>query len=123
MRPGATLQPLAIPEWRWECIAYDFVSGLPKTRNHHDAIWVIVDRLTKAAHFIPIRMDFTLEKLARLNILEIVRYHGVPREIVSDRDSRFTSKFWGAVQKALGTHLSFCTAFHSQTEGQSERTI
>ena len=68
MRPGGTLQPLAIPEWKWECIAYDFVSGLSKTRNQHDAIWVVVDRLTKVAHFIPIRMDFTLEKLARLYI-------------------------------------------------------
>lgn len=81
-RSGNTLQPLEIHEWKWECIAHDFVFGLLNTRNHHDSIWVIVNKLTKSVLFILIKMDFTLEKLARLYISEIESYHGVPREIV-----------------------------------------
>uniref|UniRef100_A0A2N9IE13 Integrase catalytic domain-containing protein n=1 Tax=Fagus sylvatica TaxID=28930 RepID=A0A2N9IE13_FAGSY len=112
-----------IPEWKWENISMDFVCGLPRTSKNHDAIWVVVDRLTKSAHFIPIRMNYSLDKLAELYVNEIVRLHGVPVSIVSDRDPRFTSRFWGSLQKALGTKLNFSTAFHPQTDGQSERTI
>ncbi|KAL5543261.1 hypothetical protein UlMin_010971 [Ulmus minor] len=89
----------------------------------HDAIWVVVDRLTKSAHFISIKTTFSLEQLAALYVQEIVRLHGIPKSIVSDRDSRFTSKFWKSVQRAMGTSLNFSTAFHPQTDGQSERTI
>jgi hypothetical protein len=122
-RPSGLLQPLLIPEWKWENISMDFVCGLPRTSKNHDAIWVVVDRLTKSAHFIPIRMNYSLDKLAELYVNEIVRLHGVPVSIVSDRDPRFTSRFWGSLQKALGTKLNFSTAFHPQTDGQSERTI
>ena len=122
-RPSGLLQPLPIPEWKWENISMDFVCGLPRTSKNHDAIWVVVDRLTKSAHFIPIRMNYSLDKLAELYVNEIVRLHGVPVSIVSDRDPRFTSRFWGSLQKALGTKLNFSTAFHPQTDGQSERTI
>ena len=101
----------------------DFVSGLPLTPSKKDAIWVIVDRLTKSTHFIPIRTDFSLDKLAELYISQIVRLHGVPISIVSDRDPRFTSRFWKKLQDALGTELHFSTAFHPQTDGQSERII
>jgi len=101
----------------------DFVTGLPRTRRSHDAIWVIVDRLTKSAHFLAIRTTLPLEDLARLYIDEIVRLHGVPVSIISDRDTRLTSRFWGSLQQALGTRLKFSTAFHLQTDGQSERTI
>ncbi|KAL4184968.1 hypothetical protein AMTRI_Chr10g228220 [Amborella trichopoda] len=101
----------------------DFVSGLPRTNSGHDSIWVIVDRLTKAAHFLPIRTTYTLDRLAQLYIKEIVRLHGVPVSIVSDRDTRFTSKFWARLQSAMGMRLTFSTAFHPQTDGQSERTI
>ncbi|KAL5573072.1 hypothetical protein UlMin_022669 [Ulmus minor] len=90
---------------------------------NHDAIWVVIDRLTKSAHFIPIRTTFSLEQLADLYVREIVRLHGVPKSIISDRDARFTSKFWRSVQRAMGTKLNFSTAFHPQTDGQSERTI
>lgn len=123
LRPGGTLQPLKTPEWKWESIAYDFVTGLPKDRQQRDAVWVIVDRLTKSAHFIPIRMGYPLAKLATLYRDEIVRMHGVPLEIISDRDPRFTSHFWRAFQTAMGTESKFSTAFHPQTDGQSERTI
>lgn len=123
MRPSSTLQPFTVLEWKWEQIASDFASSLPKTRSDNDAIWVIIDRLTKSALFIAIRMNYTLEKLARSCNFEIVRYHGVPKEIVSDRDFGFTSKFWGAFQEPWGTQLSFSTIFLPQTYGQSERTI
>ncbi|KAL0346156.1 UNVERIFIED_CONTAM: Transposon Tf2-11 polyprotein [Sesamum radiatum] len=89
----------------------------------HDAVWVIVDRLTKSAHFLPIRQNDSLDKLAELYVSEIVRLHGIPTSIVSDRDPRFTSHFWGSLHRALGTKLHFSTAFHPQTDGQSERTI
>ncbi|KAL0295083.1 UNVERIFIED_CONTAM: Transposon Tf2-11 polyprotein [Sesamum angustifolium] len=101
----------------------DFVVGLPRTLRKHDAIWVIMDRLTKSAHFLPIRLGDSLDKLAELYVQEIVRLHGVPVSIVSNRDSRFTSRFWGSLQGALGTKLHFSIAFHPQTDGQSKRTI
>jgi hypothetical protein len=122
-KPSRLLQPLPIPKWKWENISMDFVCGLPRTSTNHDAIWVVVDRLTKSTHFISIRMNYSLDKLVEIYVNEIVRLHGVPVSIVSDRDPRFTSRFWGSLQKALGTKLNFSTAFHPQTDGQSERTI
>ncbi|KAG5540501.1 hypothetical protein RHGRI_020647 [Rhododendron griersonianum] len=122
-RPGGTLQPLPIPGWKWEHITMDFVTGLPRSVKKNTAIWVIVDRLTKSAHFLPVRMTDTMESFSRLYINEIIRLHGVPVSIVSDRDPRFTSNFWGSLQKALGTDICLSTAFHPQTDGQSERTI
>ena len=101
----------------------DFLIGLPRTPKGNDAVWVIVDRLTKSAHFLPIRWGYTLEQLAEKYIVEIIRLHGIPVSIVSDRDPRFTSRFWGSLQKALGTKLYFRITFHPQTDGQSERTI
>ena len=95
----------------------DFVVGLPCTPRGHDAIWVIVDRLTKSAHFLAIKKSFKLEKLATLYINEIVRMHGVPVSIISNRDPRFTSRFWLSLQDALGSKLKFSTAFHPQTDG------
>ena len=101
----------------------DFVTHFPRTPQRHDAIWVIVDRLTKSAHFLAVRMTFALERLCRLYIQEIVWLHGVSISIVSDRDPRLTTHFWKSFQKAMGTRLTMCTAFHPQTDGQSERTI
>ena len=122
-RPVGKVQLLPIPVWKWEKITMDFVTGLPRTQKQHDAIWVIVDRLTKSAHFLPVNVEDSLEKLAQLYVDEIVRLHGVPVSIVSDRDPRFTSRFWPSLQTALGTRLHFSTAFHPHTDGQSERTI
>ena len=99
------------------------MSGLPLTPSKKDSVWVIVDRLTKSAHFIPVRTDFSLQKLAKLYVVEIVRLHGIPVSIVSDRDPRFTSRFWQKLHEALGTRLNFSTAFHPQIDGQSERVI
>ncbi|KAA3453025.1 pol protein [Gossypium australe] len=121
--PSGLLQPVKIPQWKWERITMDFVSGLPLTPSKKDAVWVIVDRLTKSAHFIPVRVDYSLQRLAKLYVAEIVRLHGVPVSIISDRDPRFTSRFWKALHQALGTRLDFSTAFHPQSDGQSERVI
>ena len=101
----------------------DFVVWLPLTGRKHDSVWVVVDRLTKSAHFLPMRTDYSLDKLAELYIKEIVRLHGIPISIISDRDPRFTSRFWGKLQEVLGTRLNFSTTFHLQTDGQSERGI
>ena len=100
----------------------DFVTHLPRTPRRHDAVWVIVDWLTKSTHFIVVRMTFTLEELYWLYIQEIVWLHGVPVSIMSDIDPRFTAQFWRSFQKAMGTQLMMSTAFHPQTDGQSERT-
>ncbi|KAA3460507.1 retrotransposon protein [Gossypium australe] len=121
--PSGLLQPIKIPQWKWERITMDFVSGLPLTPIKKDSVWVIVDKLTKSAHFIPVRVDYSLQKLAKLYVAKIVRLHGVPVAIISDRDPRFTSRFWKALHQALGTKLDFTTAFHPQSDGQSERVI
>ncbi|GJT06265.1 hypothetical protein Tco_0840727 [Tanacetum coccineum] len=122
-KPSGLLVQPEIPMWKWERITMDFVTKLPKTSTGHDAIWVIVDRLTKLAHFIPIRATDSMETLTRLYIKEIVSRHGVPISIISDRDSHFTSRFWQSLQNALGTQLDMSTAYHPETDGQSERTI
>ena len=101
----------------------DFVTHFPWTPLGHDAVWVIVDRLTNSAHFLAVRMTFTLERFYRLYIREIVQLHRVPVSIVSDRDPRFTTHFWRSFQKAMGTRLTMSTTFQPQTDGQSERTI
>ncbi|GJX66665.1 putative reverse transcriptase domain-containing protein [Tanacetum coccineum] len=119
---GLLIQP-EIPTWKWERITMDFVTKLPKTSSGHDTIWVIVDRLTKSAHFIPTKATDSMETLTRLYIKEIVSRHGVPISIISDRDSHFTSRFWQSMQSALGTQLDMSTAYHPETDGQSERTI
>ena len=122
-KPTGLLQPLEVAEWKWEHVTMDFVTHFPRTQQRHDTVWVIVDRLTKSAHFLAVRMTFALERFCRLYIQEIVRLHGVPVSIVSDRDPRFTAHFWKSFQKAMGTRLTMSTAFHPQTDGQSERTI
>ena len=122
-RPGGLVQPMPIPCWKFEDLSMDFVVGLPSTKGGHNTIWVIVDRLTKVAKFIPMKDTWKVPKLADLFQKEVIRHHGVPKTIVSDRDSRFLSRFWGQVQEALGTKLKLSTAFHPQTDGQSERTI
>ena len=122
-RPARLLQSLPIPQWKWERITMDFVVGLPHCQSGYDAIWVIVDRLTKLAHFLPMKNNDSIEKLAELYVKEIVRLHSMLVSIVSDRDPRFTSQLWPSLQRALGTRLHFSTAFHPQMDGQSERTI
>nr|GEU85630.1 putative reverse transcriptase domain-containing protein [Tanacetum cinerariifolium] len=106
-----------------EGMKMDFVMKLPRTSSGHDTIWVIVDRLTKSAQFLPMREDYKMDRLSRLYLNEIVARHGVPISIISDCDSRFTSRFWQSMQEALGTHLEMSTAYHPRTDGQSKGTI
>ncbi|KAD6794787.1 hypothetical protein E3N88_05683 [Mikania micrantha] len=122
-RASGMLQPLDIPVWKWDDVSMDFVTGLPKTFKKNDAIWVVVDRLTKSAHFLPIQQGFSVSRLVDVFTQNIIRLHGTPSSIVSDRDPHFTSHFWKGLQKAYCTKLRFSTAFHPQTDGQSERTI
>ncbi|GKB98472.1 putative reverse transcriptase domain-containing protein [Tanacetum coccineum] len=122
-KPSGLLVQPEIPMWKWERITMDFITKLPKTSNGHDTIWVIVDRLTKSAHFIPTRETDSMETLTRLYIKEIVSWHTVPISIILDRDSHFTSRFWQSLQSALGTQLDMSMTYHPETDGQSERTI
>nr|GEX57966.1 retrotransposable element Tf2 [Tanacetum cinerariifolium] len=122
-RASGLLQPLDIPVWKWDEISMDFVTGLPRTQKKNDAIWVVVDRLTKSAHFLPNRKDFSISRPADIFHQEIVRLHGTPTAIVSDMDPRFTSRFWKGLQSDWGTRLKFSTSFHPETDGQTERTI
>ncbi|GKE89733.1 putative reverse transcriptase domain-containing protein [Tanacetum coccineum] len=122
-RSFGLLQQPKIPEWKWERIVMDFVIKLPMTSNRHDAIWVIVDWLTKSAYFLPMREDYKMDMLARLYLNDIVARHGVPISIIYDHNSRCTSRFWQSMQEALGTRLDMSTAYHPQIDGQSERTI
>ncbi|GJR26606.1 putative reverse transcriptase domain-containing protein [Tanacetum coccineum] len=122
-RPSGLLVQPEIPEWKWDNITMDFITKLPRSSQGFDTIWVIVDRLTKSAHFLPIRENDPLDKLARLYLNRVVARHGIPASIICDRDGRFTSNFWRSFQKALGTDISMSTAYHPETDGQSERTI
>ncbi|GKB96710.1 putative reverse transcriptase domain-containing protein, partial [Tanacetum coccineum] len=111
-RPSGLLQQPEIPEWKWDKITMDFITKLPRSKSRHDTIWVIVDRLTKSAHFLAIREDYSTEKLAKIYVDEIVVRHGVPVSIISDRDGRFTSRCWQTVQKALGTRCALFEALY-----------
>ncbi|GJR71721.1 putative reverse transcriptase domain-containing protein [Tanacetum coccineum] len=122
-KPSVLLVQPVIPVWKWENITIDFVTKLPRMLTGQDTIWVIVDRLTKSAHFLPMRENGLMEKLTRQYLKEVVTRHGVPILIIFDRDGRFTSQFWQLLQKALGTQLDMSMAYHPQTDGQSERTI
>ncbi|XP_076952098.1 uncharacterized protein LOC143625722 [Bidens hawaiensis] len=112
-----------IPVWKWEDIAKDFITKIPSTRKQHDSIWVVIDRLTKSTHFIPIKEMYSVDRLAHIYVERIVCHHGTPLTIISDRDGRFTSCFWKSLLSSLGTHLDLSTAYHPQSDGQSERTI
>jgi hypothetical protein len=120
-KPAGLLQPLPIPEWKWDNVGMDFITGLPRTKSGYDSIWVVVDRLTKVAHFIHVKTTCTSAILAKIYMNRIICLHGVPKSIVSDRGTQFTSHFWRQLHESLGTRLEFSTAFHPQTDGQTER--
>ncbi|GJV76916.1 putative reverse transcriptase domain-containing protein, partial [Tanacetum coccineum] len=122
-RPSGLLVQPEIPEWKWDNITMDFITKLPRSSQGFDTIWVIVDRLTKSAHFLPIRENDPLDQLTRLYLNRIVARHEIPASIICDRDGRFTLNFWRSFQKALGTDISMSTAYHPETDGQSKRTI
>nr|GEW36693.1 retrotransposon protein, putative, Ty3-gypsy subclass [Tanacetum cinerariifolium] len=123
-RPSGLLVQPAIPEWKWKNIMMDFITKLLKSSQGFDTIWVIIDRLTKSAHFLPIREHDPLDKLARLYLNKIVARHRIPVSIICDRDGRFTSNFWKSFQKALGTDICMSIACHPKTDevGESQLT-
>ena len=121
LKSAGPLQPLSIPSWKWEDISMDFIVGLPKTSKGYDSIWVIVDRLTKSAHFLPVKIIFTAKQYAQLYMDRIVSLHGIPKTIISDRGTQFIARFWEHFHAALGTQLIRSSSYHPQTDGQTER--
>ena len=119
--PAGLLQPLPIPEWKWETISMDFITGLPRTKKGNDLIMVVVDKLSKAAHFIPVQSTYKAVQIAHLFMQNVFHLHGLPKVIISDRDVKFTSTFWRTLFAELGTQLNFITTYHRQTDGQTER--
>ncbi|XP_073139126.1 uncharacterized protein [Henckelia pumila] len=122
-QPSGIVHSLEILEWKWEHVTMDFVIHLPMMSRQCDAIWVVVDRLSKSAHFFSYNREFNFDRMERLYIQEIVCLHGVQLSIVSGRDPRFTSRFCGSFQRSLGTTMSLSTTYHPETDGQSESTI
>jgi transposase InsO family protein len=121
LKSAEALQPLPIPAWKWEDINMDFIVGLPKTAKGFDSIWVIVDRLTKSAHFILVQTIYPTIQYAKIYFDRIVSLHGIPKTIVSDRGTQFVNNFWRHLHESLGTKLLHSTAYHPQTDGQTER--
>jgi hypothetical protein len=110
-----------VPEWKWEEIAIDFIMGLPRTQLVYDSIWVIMDQLTKVAHFILVKTTYSGPQLAELYMSRIVCLHGVLKKIVSNRGTQFTSKFWERSHETLDTQLRFSSTYHPQTDGQTKK--
>ena len=120
-KPAGLLQPLDIPQRRWESISMDFITDLPVSKNGNDSILVVVDRLSKMTHLIPCKSNIDATEVAELFMKEVVRLHGWPTSIISDRDSLFTSELWRHLHQVFGTKLRMSSAYHPQTDGQTER--
>ena len=110
--PAGLLQPLPIPEWKWDVVMMDFITKLPKMILQNDAIMVVVDKLIKAAHFIPVKTTHKVANIANIYMKEVSRLHGILKDIISDRDSNFTSKFWKGLFEGFGTSLNMSTWYH-----------
>jgi hypothetical protein len=121
MKPGGLLQPFNILDWKWDNISMDFIVSLPLTAHKFDSIWVIVDRLTKSSHFIPVNTAYKVQKYAEIYIAHVPCLHGVLKMIISDGGSQFVTRFWEQQHMSLGTHLIHSSAYHLQTDGQTER--
>ena len=119
--PMGLLQPLPIPEKKWEVITMDFITVLPRMTKKHDSIMVVVDKLTKVAHFVPVNTMYTTINIAEIFMKEIAKLHGIPRTIVLDRDTKFTSNFWRVLFKGFGININFSTTYYPQTDGKMER--
>jgi hypothetical protein len=119
--PAGFLQPLPIPGWKWEVVTMDFITKLPRTSKQHDSIMVVVDKLTKVAHFIPVKITHKAANIVDVYMRKIARLHGIPKTIVSDRDPKFTSNFWKGLFNGFGTNLNFSTAYHPKSDGQIEK--
>ncbi|CAI5459296.1 unnamed protein product [Closterium sp. Yama58-4] len=120
-KKAGLLQPLPVPEQPWQVVSLDFITGLPSTSRGHDSILVVIDKFSKMGHFIPTNATATAEATARLFFDRIITIHGIPATLISDRDPKFTSKFWKELMGLLGTKLAMSSAYHPQTDGQTER--
>jgi hypothetical protein len=121
MKSGGLLQPLSVPDWKWDDISMNFIVRLPLTARKYNSIWVIVDRLTKSTHFIPVNTKYNIQKYAKIYVTRVLCLHGVPKMIVSDRGSQFVALFWEQLHASFVTHLIHSSAYHPQTDGQMER--
>jgi hypothetical protein len=119
--PAGLLHPLPIPEWNWEVVTMDFIIKLPRTNKKHHYIMIVVDKLTKSAHFIPVKPTHKATDFVDIYMREIAQLHGIPKTIVSDRDKKKSSKFWKGLFKGFGTNLNFTIAYHPEYDGQTER--
>jgi hypothetical protein len=117
------LQPFPILEWKWEVVKIDFITKLPRTIKHHDSIMVVVDKLTKAAQFIPIKLTHKTTRIADIYMREISRLHGVPKEIVSNIDPKFISNLWKGLFKGFGKNMNFSTTYHPTLDGKTEWSV
>jgi hypothetical protein len=120
LRPARNLQPLSIPEWKWENICIEFIVGLPRSSRGYNSIWVIVDRLMKSAHFIPVSTTYRVRQYAELYLSHIIHYHSILKTITSDRGSIFVARFWEQLHECLGTHLIRSSTYQPQIDGQTE---
>jgi hypothetical protein len=121
LRSARVPQPLSIPMWKWDDISMDFIVGLPLTAIKKDSIWVIVDRLTKTAHFIAVHTTYSVQQYAEIYMDQIVRLHGIPKTIISDRGTQFVARFWEQLHECLGTKLIHSSSYHPKTDAQTER--
>jgi hypothetical protein len=119
--PVGLLQPLPFPEWKWEVVTLDFIMGLSRMSKKHDAIMVVVDKLTKDAHFIPMENNHKETNVVDIYMKEVACLHVVPKTIVFDRDPNFTSKFWKGLFKGFRTNLNFSITYHPDSDGKIER--
>jgi hypothetical protein len=119
--PTKLLQPLPIPQWKWEVVTMDFITGFPRTSNQHDAVMVVVDKLTKATHFIPIKVTHKETNVVDIYMREVARLHDTPKTIVFDRDPKFNSNFWKGLFKGFKTNLNFIITYHPESDGKIER--
>jgi hypothetical protein len=120
MKPRGLLQPLSIPEWKWDDISMDFIVGLPLTACKFDSIWVIIDRLSKSTHFIPVHTNYNVQKYVQIYTARVLCLDGVLKMIISDRGLQFITHFWEQLHASLGTHLIHSLVYHPQTDGQTE---
>jgi hypothetical protein len=113
------LQPLPIPKWKWEALTMDFVIALPISNKQHHSIMVVVDKLTKDSHFIPLKTNHKAYNVVDIYMREVAHFHGIPKTIVSDRQPKFTSKFWRGLFKGFKTNLNFNTTYHPKSDGKT----
>ena len=119
--PVGLLHPLPIPEWKWETISMDFITGLPTSTRQNDSIMVVVDKLSKTTHFIDVKSTYNTMEIANIFMKAIFRLHGLPKVVISNRVVKFTYDFWRTLFAGLGTQIQFSTAYHQEMDGQTKR--